>query len=145
MSDLLATLLAPYRKALSGDEVNMETDPVYAGLLEDVLPKSAPKVPANGDPVAIGKALARRYGWSGDQWRALYELWSRESGWNPQADNPTSSAFGIPQALTGTHDVSSAYLRGNPRAQIKWGLDYIDRRYGSPLEALAFHDSNNWY
>lgn len=103
----------------------------------------APKNP--GDVVAMGRRLAAKYGYTGNEWDALYELWRRESGWNPSADNPTSSAFGIPQALTGTHDVSSRYMAGDPRAQIKWGLNYIRQRYGSPSKALAFWDENNWY
>ena len=36
---------------------------------------------------------------SDKQYRCLVELWDRESHWNPKANNPKSSAFGIPQLL----------------------------------------------
>lgn len=99
----------------------------------------------NAANMALGRQMAAAYGWTGIQWRALKELWMRESGWNSFADNPTSSAFGIPQALTSMHNVGAAYLAGNPGAQIAWGLNYILGRHGSPLGALAFHDARNWY
>lgn len=106
-----------------------------------------PSAPMSGSgPVALGRRLAaRKYGWTGPEWDALYELWRRESGWNPTADNPTSSAYGIPQALTSVHDVGRAYLAGDPRAQILWGLRYIANRYGSPTAALAHSDRMGWY
>jgi murein DD-endopeptidase MepM/ murein hydrolase activator NlpD len=107
---------------------------------------------------AIGKAIAERMGWDGAQWDALHELWMRESGWNHQADNPSSSAYGIPQALMALHDLPANYVGrttgsgadmqgygGDPEVQIRWGLNYIKNRYGDPLDALGFHDSNNWY
>jgi len=99
----------------------------------------------NAANMALGRQMAAGYGWTGAQWAALKELWIRESGWNSFADNPTSSAFGIPQALTSMHNVGAAYLAGNPGAQIAWGLNYIAGRHGSPLGALAFHNAHNWY
>ena len=99
----------------------------------------------NAANMALGRQMAAGYGWTGAEWAALRELWIRESGWNSFADNPTSSAFGIPQALTSMHNVGAAYLAGNPGAQIAWGLNYIAGRHGSPLGALAFHNSHNWY
>ncbi|WP_183068936.1 hypothetical protein [Streptomyces sp. gCLA4] len=37
--------------------------------------------------------------------------------------------------------------KNSPQAQIKWGLDYIKGRYGSPSKALAFWNGRNphWY
>ena len=61
------------------------------------------------------------------------------------ADNPTSSAYGIPQALTGgTHDLPADYMT-NPVSQIEWGLWYIENSYGSPCSAWEFKQANNWY
>ena len=54
------------------------------------------------DPVALGRHMAAEMGWTGYQWTALYRLWSAESGWRVTAANPTSSAYGIPQALPGS-------------------------------------------
>jgi hypothetical protein len=35
--------------------------------------------------------------------------------------------------------------RTNPVTQIKWGLHYIDNRYGTPCGAWAHFQSHNWY
>jgi hypothetical protein len=89
-------------------------------------------------PVALGRHLAAAYGWVGAEWRALHELWDRESDWEPGARNSTSGACGIPQDIRG--------CRGrNAREQIVWGLRYIKGRYGAPSAALAFHNRNGWY
>lgn len=50
-----------------------------------------------GSAVAIGRRMAAAQGWTGSQWTALFNLWMRESGWNPYAVNPSSGAYGIPQ------------------------------------------------
>jgi resuscitation-promoting factor RpfB len=73
-----------------------------------------------------------------DQWPCLRKLWQRESNWNPKADNPRSSAYGIPQMLR--------MKPGTPwRTQITRGLGYIDRRYGTPCRALSHSNSKGWY
>lgn len=89
--------------------------------------------------VQLGAQMAARYGWTGSEFVALYKLWNAESGWSTTADNPTSDACGIPQAM---NNCSYGY---DPVAQIAWGLSYIKERYGSPSAALAFFYSNNWY
>lgn len=97
---------------------------------------------------AIGKKLAQKYGWTGNQWKALYNLWMGESGWNEKADNPSSDAYGIPQALPGKKMASAGGdWKTNPETQIKWGLQYIKERYGSPAKAWSFWNSKNphWY
>ena len=79
------------------------------------------------------------------QFDCLDLLWEAESNWNPYAQNPTSTAYGIAQfidatwATTGIAKTSDAYL------QIDAGLVYIEERYGSPCAAWAFHQANNWY
>lgn len=96
---------------------------------------------------AIGKLLAAGYGWStGAQWDALDWIWSEESSWDNHARNPTSGAYGIPQALP----ASKMGALANPpvssaSAQIAWGLRYIKGRYRTPVEAKAFHEANGWY
>ena len=60
------------------------------------------------------------------------------------ADNPTSSAYGIPQALTETHDMPPGYFT-DAEVQIRWGLEYIEDSYGSPCSAWEFKQANNWY
>ncbi len=102
---------------------------------------------ARAGNVLIGKNLAAFYGWDkGNEWMCLYDLFVRESGWNEKADNPTSSAYGIPQALPGSKmsNEGADYLT-NPETQIKWGLKYIKGRYQSPCKAIIWHNSHNWY
>ena len=98
------------------------------------------------DPRDIARALLSEYGYSSDQFSCLDSLYVSESNWNPHADNPSSSAYGIPQALTGgTHtDLPADYLT-NPVSQIEWGLEYIKRSYGTPCAAWAFKQSHSWY
>lgn len=99
---------------------------------------------ANADPRDIGRALLSQYGFSADQFGCLDQLYESESGWRVDADNPTSSAYGIPQALTQTHDLPADY-RTNPVTQIRWGLQYIKDNYGTPCGAWSFKQGNNWY
>jgi phage-related protein len=95
---------------------------------------------------ATAKAMMGSFGFASSQWPNLQALWNRESGWRWNADNPTSDAYGIPQALPGSKMASSgADWRTNPRTQIHWGLGYIKGRYGSPSKADAFQKSHNWY
>jgi hypothetical protein len=74
------------------------------------------------------------------QWPCLHELWMRESGWSPTSDNPTSSAYGIPQILGLEKRTGDDY-----KAQVRAGLDYISHRYGTPCKAMAFWSTHRWY
>ena len=65
------------------------------------------------------------------QYRCLVDLWTMESHWNPKANNPKSSAYGIPQLL---HMKST-----NAYVQIDKGIAYITKRYKVPCKALAHH------
>ena len=88
----------------------------------------------------------RRMGYEPVQFTCLNKLWTRESGWNPRADNPTSTAYGIPQSLPGSKMASAgADWRINPRTQMAWGLRYIKARYGDPCHAWAHSELHNWY
>ncbi|MFV0135490.1 C40 family peptidase [Streptomyces sp. HMX87] len=108
--------------------------------------KDAPhNVQAN---VKLGKKMAAERGWTGSQWDALYKLWMGESGWKHWADNPTSDAYGIPQAMSNLYpETATKAWRNSPAKQIDWGLNYIKRRYGSPQKAWNFWNSKNphWY
>jgi len=101
---------------------------------------------ADGDPREIARALLPQFGFGADQFGCLDSLWTRESGWNPHADNPSSSAYGIPQALPGSKMASAgADWATNPVTQITWGLGYIRDRYGSPCGAWAHSQSTGFY
>lgn len=86
------------------------------------------------------------YGWSEDDFNALVNLWNIESGWNVNCYNSYSGAFGIPQALPGDKMASEGSdYRTNGQTQIRWGLKYIQGRYGSPSGAWAHFLDKNWY
>ena len=99
---------------------------------------------ADADPREIGRALLDDFGFSDDQFGCLDALWVSESDWEVDADNPTSSAYGIPQALTQLHDLPADYMT-SAESQIRWGLSYIQDSYGSPCSAWSFKQANNWY
>ncbi|MER7757833.1 transglycosylase SLT domain-containing protein [Kitasatospora sp. NPDC097643] len=69
-----------------------------------------------------------------------------ESSWNPLAVNASSGAYGLVQALPGSKMASAgADWRTNPATQIKWGLNYMNSRYGSPCAAWSFWQAHHWY
>ncbi|MGN6300658.1 MAG: lytic transglycosylase domain-containing protein [Angustibacter sp.] len=98
------------------------------------------------DPRSAARALLGDYGFSSSQFGCLDSLWQKESGWNMHASNPSSGAYGIPQALPGGKMASVASdWRTNPVTQIKWGLGYIKASYGSPCAAWSHSQANGWY
>ena len=101
---------------------------------------------SDDDPRDIARALLPEFGFSQDQFSCLDSLYAGESGWRVDADNPSSSAYGIPQALPGSKMASAgADWATNPETQIRWGLGYIADRYGSPCSAMSFKSGNGWY
>lgn len=96
--------------------------------------------------VKIGEQLAAGRGWTGEQWYCLYQLWQKESGWSTTAGNPSSGAYGIPQALPGGKMASAgADWSTNPATQISWGMNYIAGRYSAPCGAWAVSQQRGWY
>ena len=71
------------------------------------------------------------------EYRCLELLWTRESRWDPRADNPKSSAFGIPQLLK--------MKELDPFKQIDLGLKYIAHKHRTPCKAWQFHKQRGWY
>ena len=84
--------------------------------------------------------------WGPSQFPYLNLLWERESGWNPAATNPSSGAFGIPQALPAVKMASAGPdWATDPYTQIIWGIGYIRAAYGSPQAAWAHELAYGWY
>ncbi|MGY1685438.1 transglycosylase SLT domain-containing protein [Geodermatophilus sp. SYSU D00867] len=82
---------------------------------------------------------------SGEQFSCLEKLWGKESGWNPNAQNPTSTAYGIPQFLDSTWASTGIAKTSDGYRQIDAGLIYIEERYGSPCDAWAHSQATGWY
>lgn len=99
---------------------------------------------------ADAKKIARRklkdFGWDDSQFDCLDKLWTRESGWQWNATNPSSGAYGIPQSLPGSKMASAGQdWKTNAATQVKWGLGYIQQRYQSPCGAWAHSEATGWY
>ncbi|AZM60274.1 hypothetical protein DMA10_09885 [Streptomyces sp. WAC 01420] len=95
--------------------------------------------------VAEVQAMARQIV-PADQFQCFSNIVQRESSWNYRADNPTSDAYGLVQALPGSKMSSAgADWATNPATQIKWGLGYMNDRYGSPCDAWNFWQANHYY
>ena len=78
------------------------------------------------------------------------EMWAfiinRESGWNPTIANPSSGAYGLPQALPGNKMAShGADWATNPYTQLLWMYDYMVGRYGSIAGAYQHSVNVGWY
>jgi hypothetical protein len=106
-------------------------------------PPAAPPNPGTAQSIAYHMLSA--FGWSTSQFSCLNNIWTRESGWMYNAENP-SGAYGIPQALPADKMASAgADWMTDPTTQIKWGLGYIQSTYGSPCNAWAFWQAHDYY
>ncbi|WSZ44486.1 transglycosylase SLT domain-containing protein [Streptomyces sp. NBC_00190] len=102
-------------------------------------------VPAQAAPTSA-KAIAQQMIKDPAQFAAFNNIVSRESGWNHTATNASSGAYGLVQALPASKMASAgADWKTNPATQIKWGLDYMNSRYGSPVGAWNFWQTHHWY
>ena len=99
----------------------------------------------SGSPQQIAQSMLASFGWGQDQWGCLDQLWQQESGWSVSASNP-SGAYGIPQALPGSKMASAGPdWESDASTQIKWGLGYIQSKYGSPCAAWSNEESSGFY
>ena len=91
-------------------------------------------------------SLFGAHGWGPGQLPPLISLWNQESGWNRFARNPSSGAYGIPQALPpGKMGAAANPPTSSAAAQIRWGEGYIASVYGSPAAAWAHERAVSWY
>jgi hypothetical protein len=81
-------------------------------------------------------AMLGSYGWPSSRLSCLDSLWNHESGWNVSAANPSSGAYGIPQALPGSKMASAGPdWQTDAATQIRWGLGYRSVRQCAGLQA----------
>ena len=108
-------------------------------------PSTAAAAPS-GSARSIAESMLGSFGWSSSQFSCLQSLWAGESGWSVTASNPSSGAFGIPQALPGSKMASAGPdWQTNAATQIRWGLGYIEDSYGSPCAAWSHEQADGWY
>ena len=103
--------------------------------------------PGVTDPKEIARQILKnKYGYGSGQFDCFNNIIMRESKWDMNATNPSSGAYGIPQALPGSKMATIASdWRTNPATQIIWGIKYMKDRYGSPCSAWGFKASHGWY
>ncbi|THA32214.1 transglycosylase SLT domain-containing protein [Streptomyces sp. A1547] len=134
VSNAVIRRIAASKKTLAGSIVAL-------GVAGSVLAT----VPAQAAPTSA-KAIAHQMIKDPAQFAAFDKIISHESGWDHTATNASSGAYGLAQALPGSKMASAgADWKTNPATQIKWGLDYMNSRYGSPVGAWNFWQANHWY
>ncbi|MGH3273428.1 MAG: lytic transglycosylase domain-containing protein [Streptosporangiaceae bacterium] len=103
--------------------------------------------PDPGTAQSIAYNLLPSFGFSAAaQFPCLNDIYSRESGWRYNAENGESGAYGIPQALPGSKMATAGPdWQTDVTTQIRWGLGYIQGRYGTPCGAWSFWEAHSWY
>lgn len=97
------------------------------------------------DAEALAFLTVYAKGWNMSEWKCLRQLWQHESHFNPKAKNMHSGAYGIAQFLPSTWGNYKVTKTPLAKLQIKYGLHYIEKRYGSACDAWSFWQKNNWY
>ncbi|WP_406267180.1 transglycosylase SLT domain-containing protein [Streptomyces sp. NBC_00191] len=114
-----------------------------AAMVLGANPASAAAAPSQTESA---KAIAQQMIKDDAQFECFSNIVSHESGWDSNASNPSSGAYGLVQALPGSKMASAgADWKTNPKTQIEWGLDYMNDRYGSPCGAWSAWQSQGWY
>ncbi|MFC4502238.1 MULTISPECIES: transglycosylase SLT domain-containing protein [Streptomyces] len=107
---------------------------------------AAPAHAATPASPSKAQAIAHRMIPDAAQYNAFSHIVKHESNWDVDATNASSGAYGLVQALPGSKMASAGSdWKTNAQTQIKWGLDYMNSRYGSPVGAWNFWQANGWY
>ncbi|MET7487312.1 transglycosylase SLT domain-containing protein [Streptomyces sp. NPDC005538] len=136
VSRIVARIASP-KKALTAAALAAAT----TGMVLTSAPAQAATTSASS-----AQSIAHKMIPSATQYNAFSKIVEHESGWNVTATNSSSGAYGLVQALPGSKMASAGSdWKTNAATQIKWGLDYMNSRYGSPAAAWSFWQSNGWY
>lgn len=151
--DQLAAVYAEPRKYvpvnMSGTYATGDASVLPPALALELTSGQLPPAPKGKGPAAA-MSYARKsltaFGLKVSEFPLLVKLWNQESGWNLNATNPSSGAYGIPQSLPPEKMASAGKdWKTNPFTQIRWGLGYIRDRYGSISAAWAHEQHFSWY
>ncbi|MFI6032896.1 transglycosylase SLT domain-containing protein [Streptomyces sp. NPDC051315] len=141
MSVSVIRRIASPKKTLTAVAVAAAT----AGMALTAAPAQA-AAPTAVTSASEAKAIAHKMIPDAAQFNAFSKIVEHESGWDIDATNASSGAYGLVQALPGSKMASAGSdWKTNPKTQIKWGLDYMNERYGSPAGAWSFWQANGWY
>ncbi|NEC86754.1 transglycosylase SLT domain-containing protein [Streptomyces sp. SID12501] len=134
----IARTIASPKKALTAAAVAAAT----AGMVLAAAPAQAATTASASDAKAIAQKLIP----NDAQYNAFSKIVEHESGWDVDATNASSGAYGLVQALPGSKMASAGSdWKTSAATQIKWGLDYMNDRYGSPVGAWNFWQTHHWY
>jgi uncharacterized protein YabE (DUF348 family) len=78
------------------------------------------------------------------EWGYVDFIVGRESGWNPNAQNPSSGACGLAQSYPCGKQSKYGHWT-DPVANLKWQYEYVKGRYGSYKGAYDFWQANHSY
>jgi hypothetical protein len=140
--------LAPWAGGMNNQTLHAIEAGVASAVIQGVRAGFGGGSGALGGDAGANKALARQlFPWSATYWPSFVALEMREAGFNRFAQNPTSGAYGIPQALPPSKMPFAAQAAGGSHAgpQLGWMFGYIGQRYGNPLQAWAHEAAFNWY
>ena len=116
---------------------------VHTAGPEATSPMPSPAAHGSSEVLANQMAAAAPYRWTSGQTACLDQLWTRESGFDADAVNRQTGATGIPQLNPAYYPVPTGWTA--PAVQIRWGLSYIARRYGTPCAAWTHEEADHWY
>ncbi|GLF93919.1 aggregation-promoting factor C-terminal-like domain-containing protein [Streptomyces yaizuensis] len=141
MSRSVLRRIARPKTALVGAAITATAGAVVLGVNAPAA-SAAPAAPT----VASTQAIAKKVIKDDAQYQCFNKIVDHESDWKVTATNPSSGAYGLVQALpAGKMATHGSDWRTNPETQIKWGLDYMKDRYGSPCGAWAKWQTQGWY
>lgn len=118
--------------------------PVEKPVVEPPVQPEPPKPAITGSKLDwLSASNIPRKDWDLADW-----LIRRESSWNPNAQNPNSTAFGLKQFLDSTWagvGCSKSEAINNPVYQLNCGHQYVLNRYNSWEGAVNFWRVHHWY
>ncbi|MER5766745.1 aggregation-promoting factor C-terminal-like domain-containing protein [Streptomyces sp. NPDC001985] len=143
-SSLLSRIALRPRTALAGSALVAGSAALVLGVNVSAA-SAAPAAPA-APTAASAKAIAKKVIKDEAQFTCFSEIVAKESNWDVNAQNPSSGAYGLVQALPGGKMATAgADWKTNPETQIEWGLGYMNERYGSPCQAWTIWQTQGWY
>jgi len=149
--DAAAAAQAAAEQAAADEAARVAAEQAAAAAAAQAEAEAAAARPGQGTAAAAAPAgsyqdyAMGKLGGDGSQFGCLENLWGKESGWNPNAQNPSSSAYGIPQFLDSTWAGTGIAKTSDGYRQIDAGLIYVDKAYGSPCGAWSHSQSTGWY
>ena len=149
-----AKTLDQQRKSIAAEQKRIKAE-AKAAAKQEAEEKAAQKralanrgyEPGVTDPREIARQIMKnKFGYDDGDYSCFNNIIIRESMWKINATNPSSGAYGIPQALPGSKMASEGGdWRTNPATQIIWAVKYMEDRYGSPCSAWSFKSAHGWY